>query len=102
MVDIDIMKILFDFDIFGDPELDTHLLDILLVFKRGIIEITKPFDKEILMDGGHIIVTFKPNEQFSIAYIYKDNINLANTLLPICNNFDYEKAIRSIVNTDLN
>ena len=95
------MKILFDFEYFGNPSMDTNLLEIMLTIKSELIKNLAPYEIEMNEDKGFVIVTIKPT-MLAFQYSYAKNKAVFEKVQPILKAFDWESAIKKFTQTDLN
>lgn len=94
------MKVVFDFDLYGTPDMDSHLVDIMLALKREIIRILNPYKLEIEADDGMIEVTLIPGI-FTMRY-HSQNEQLWTKVQELLNNMDWESVIRKYAQSDFN
>ena len=87
------VKVLFDFDLFGDLAIDTHLLDIMLAIKAEFDILLAPYEKEIEADRGLILVTIRP-EKLTFKYHYSADTDTCVGVQSILKTFAWQGVVK--------
>ena len=86
------MKILFDFERFDNPNVDTHLSDIMLAVKAECNCLLKQYHQRISADGGLVLVTLRPGK-IAFQYHYSsDTVTFAEVQTAL-ERFDWDAVI---------
>ena len=97
------MKVLFDFEINGDPDMDSHLLDVLLACKRDIVEYLSAYKKDIETEGGYILISsLQKMEGIGIKYHFKNDEAFAGKINQLIKEFDLWKTIKVLGKEKMN
>lgn len=95
------MKILFDFDLFGEVSVDSHLLDIMAAFKGHLILELAPYSERIKANSGFVIVHLKPTGCGMIYMDFKGGA-FSNEVQSCLDSLDWESWITKLGVVGLN
>ena len=93
------MKVLFDVELDGQPETDSHLLDVIFTYKGKIIEVLKNYIPKIDKENGVIIISFPKNTGMDIKYYTLSESSLSLEIENILLGIDYKDLLKSINGT---
>ena len=86
------MKILFDFELFGDPYIDTHLVDIMLAMKTELKTLLASYEESINTDAGLVLFTLRP-DKLTLKYHYNLDSETFNQVQSLLEAFNWNGVV---------
>lgn len=90
------MRILLDFELYGNPDMDNHIADIILALKQELFITLKYYQDRIDQEKIIPFIKMVPGE-FNVGFINSSEEFEKELQSHINKNFDFETAIKKII-----